>query len=464
MRRLLHFVKNNRTTLILSGVFLGTYLIWWLAFYPGVMSPDSLDQWRQALSKNYNDAHPFISTILLMGTFTWIKVTPAWASLMQVVAFSSVIPVILGYASKQQVNKKIIILIAIFFLIWPVFGIYTVTIWKDIIYSLALVFLAFLTFIIIYSDSPKRSSTALNTLIITTILASSFRHNGVIYLVLPYLLIAIFKKKLWKVMLRAMVIAIVSYLVLNIGLGKALNVRSAPLLVEWVRMKNVAAIYNQPSPRLSTEERNIFESFMPATAWRDTYNCRTTHNTAIAMLKYRPLGYEDNLSNDPTVENSWKRAVITAALKNPKAITKDKLCVAGNIFTSEAGFTKFETGITKRQDLPLVEEAPKLRGVHNNLVSLLQWTARTTRTNIIFWSTIPCLMLLLGYLILAIKLRLLATVSYILLILANLAFVILIGLGPDYRYVYSMIVGAPLVIPLFSIESISKKRKRAKFA
>lgn len=123
-------------------------IIWWLAFYPGVMTADSLDQWRQALTHNYNDAHPFTST-LFMSAFRWLHDTPAWVSLTQVVMTSCMLAGFFVYAQRRGVTKKLLITIALVFILWPIYGIYSVTIWKDIIYSLLVTSLSLLCFALI---------------------------------------------------------------------------------------------------------------------------------------------------------------------------------------------------------------------------------------------------------------------------------------------------------------------------
>ncbi|HJQ08103.1 MAG TPA: DUF6020 family protein [Candidatus Saccharimonadales bacterium] len=438
---------------------MATYLVWWLAFYPGVMTPDSLDQWRQALSRSYSDAHPFTSTIVLLNSLLWLRETPAWASLLQVVAFSACISFILGYALHKKIPKKIVLPIAIFFLVWPVFGIYAVTIWKDIIYSIALLVAALLTFAIILNAKLAGKKYPFILLALTVALAALFRHNGIIYLVLPFLLITLAHKKLWKTSLLASALGIVVFVTVHTGMGHLLRVRPAPLVNEWLRMKTVAAIYHQEHPRLSQQERDIFESFMPASVWKDSYNCYTTHSTAMAFSEYRPLEYEDEVSTNPKTEAAWKRAVITAALKNPKAIVNDKLCIATGVFASEAGFMKFDTAITQRSDLPVVHEASKLDGVKVRLKALLMWTANNDATNFIFWSAIPYALATLIYLGVAIKKRMKATISYCLLLLANPLFIIIVGLAGDFRYVYGMVLGAPLLPIIYILESRSVGRK-----
>lgn len=48
-------------------VVLAVAVLVWLAFYPAIMSADSLDQYRQAVAGEYNDWHPPVMSIFLAG-------------------------------------------------------------------------------------------------------------------------------------------------------------------------------------------------------------------------------------------------------------------------------------------------------------------------------------------------------------------------------------------------------------
>ncbi|OGN91234.1 MAG: hypothetical protein A2Y88_06320 [Chloroflexi bacterium RBG_13_48_10] len=127
-------------------------LIYWLAFFPGVMSFDSVNQWDQIATFKITNLHPAFHTIL-EWLLTRIWYSPAMISLFQIVLASLVI----GYGlSSIQKSSRLpgTILVALVFLISanPLVGVMDVTLWKDVIYSFAILLLTIFLFMIIRSD------------------------------------------------------------------------------------------------------------------------------------------------------------------------------------------------------------------------------------------------------------------------------------------------------------------------
>ncbi len=61
-----------------------------LAFWPGIMSQDSVDQWHQLLQGRYEDAHPAFHT-LTVWLITRVWLSPAAVALVQIVILSAAI-------------------------------------------------------------------------------------------------------------------------------------------------------------------------------------------------------------------------------------------------------------------------------------------------------------------------------------------------------------------------------------
>ena len=115
------------------------WLLYFTAFYPAGMTPDSLAQWDQAHTGQFNDWHPLIYTWFIMVlTFVWDS--PAIVSLAQIL----IMAFIFGYAAYRfealGVNKKVIWVVTVLFALSPINGIYSITIWKDVLYSAFLLF------------------------------------------------------------------------------------------------------------------------------------------------------------------------------------------------------------------------------------------------------------------------------------------------------------------------------------
>lgn len=453
------FLRNNRLVLLYSGILLTIYALWWLAFYPGVMTADSLDQWRQALSGSYNDAHPFTST-LFMNAFRWIRDTPAWVSLSQILLTSGIVASFIAYAQRRGLSWKICAATIAVFALWPVYGIYGVTIWKDILYSLFIVAVCLLTYLIIVDTSIARHRRTYIALALLCAAIPLWRHNGLPYLVAPFIALLIVKVRPRKTILLSGALAIGVYLIMHFGVGSLLHVKQAPILVEWLRMKTVAAVYNEKHPTITPADRKLFADLMPEQDWRTAYRCFHTDTTFMRFYQYHPISFTDQVSTNPKTEAAWKAAVIRTAAHNPTAIIKDHACVGKMLFSSQPSFIKYADTILSRADLPVVQPKPQLHtaSIKTKLSSWLLWSSRSGVANFIFWSAIPAAAIAITLLIAALRRRAKATAALSILALLNPLGVIIIGSSSDYRYIYSLVLTGPLIVIAYCFERIVQRR------
>ncbi|MEO0308390.1 MAG: hypothetical protein Q6L50_10270, partial [Gloeomargarita sp. GMQP_bins_120] len=130
IRRILEKDRVNRhdilTFALSSSIAISSF--WTLVFYPALMSPDSLDQWRQATQNRYNTWHPPIMAILMRLTQIFSK-DPALFAFIQGFLFWLALFVVLGRLARS--NKSYLVSCAWLVSLpslWP----YTSTLWKDV--------------------------------------------------------------------------------------------------------------------------------------------------------------------------------------------------------------------------------------------------------------------------------------------------------------------------------------------
>jgi hypothetical protein len=127
-------------------------LVYWLAFYPGVMSYDSVNQWDQLTTFKITNLHPAFHTIL-MWMLTRLWYSPAIISLFQVLSASLVIGYgLISIRKVCQAPGYLLILLAFLFSIYPLVGVMDVTLWKDVLYSFAILLLTIFIFNLVSSD------------------------------------------------------------------------------------------------------------------------------------------------------------------------------------------------------------------------------------------------------------------------------------------------------------------------
>ena len=154
-------------------------LVYWLAFFPGVMSYDSLYQWDQLSTLKISSWHPAIHTIL-MWILTRIWYSPAIVSLFQVV-FASII---IGYGlnsilAASSLPAYLFVALGILMAGNPLVGIIDITLWKDIIYSFLVLLLTIIIFNIL-STKGQWINKPIHFILLgcTAAFICLFRYNG----------------------------------------------------------------------------------------------------------------------------------------------------------------------------------------------------------------------------------------------------------------------------------------------
>ena len=158
------------------------FFIYYIAFYPGGFSPDSIRQYTQAINNSYNDWHPVMQTIF---AFTIpITFTKGWIGsivLFQIICFS----LILGYSLNtiyQFTNFKYTVLSMAFIFLNPQLGYISMFPWKDISFTIGSILL--LTYSLrIFVTRGQWIQLPLNRVlyIITLSLTTLFRHNAILF-------------------------------------------------------------------------------------------------------------------------------------------------------------------------------------------------------------------------------------------------------------------------------------------
>lgn len=134
--------------LIPTIIFLGYLLV----FNPGIATYDSFNQLHQIASGQFANWHPFFHTFISM---LCLKVYPSTISIcvFQILVFSTMWTIICSYARDDGTEKnnpfRLQAVLTIIMCLIPINGLYSITLWKDILFSYFLMFLCFLAKIMI---------------------------------------------------------------------------------------------------------------------------------------------------------------------------------------------------------------------------------------------------------------------------------------------------------------------------
>ena len=184
-----------------------------LVFSPGIISYDSNNQWQQVVTNEINNAHPFFTTYFML-LLSKIWNSPSVVLVFQVFIFSyfwMYICKIIIENNKKSLKKIVIYTIIISFI--PLISLYSITLWKDILYSY---YLMFIIYFVYKGIKNKFKYSFLDSFNIGLLLALIFiyRHNGMIVSVfLIFMFVFIYIKN--KIGIKKAVIIFLTFISFN---------------------------------------------------------------------------------------------------------------------------------------------------------------------------------------------------------------------------------------------------------
>lgn len=180
--------KLNYNDLILFLIPFITFLYYLYVYNPGVLSFDSYYQLHQIVINQFDNWHPFFHTFIEM---LCLKIYPSTISIgvLQIFTFSTMWMIICKYNRNDEIKSKkffLQVLLTLLICFIPINAIYSITLWKDILFSYFLMFLCFLIEVIL---DKKENMSILFLIILALTMAFVFhlRSNG-IFVVLALLI------------------------------------------------------------------------------------------------------------------------------------------------------------------------------------------------------------------------------------------------------------------------------------
>lgn len=180
-----------------------------LIFFPGFISVDSVVQIRQAIGEGvWSNWHPVLYTLFIAlpvnigkSVFGDLTAGIALATITQMVILSLIFGYIVKWSIKKTTRKWIGICLLVFFALCPVVACYSITIWKDVLFSA----LFALLFIKIYDLLDSKSRMDILTfgniivVLVLTVLVGFLRNGGVLIMLALGIALFVYYKKSRKV-------------------------------------------------------------------------------------------------------------------------------------------------------------------------------------------------------------------------------------------------------------------------
>ena len=191
--------KLNYHDLLIFLIPVIIFSIYLLVFNPGIATYDSFNQLHQIASQHFTNWHPFFHTFINM---LCLYVYPSTISIciFQILVFSTMWMIICKYNRDDSIKTdktfNLQVAISIIICIIPINGLYSITLWKDVLFSYFLMFLCFLAKVMI----DKKGNVSYKFIILLSVImafVAQLRGNGmyVVLVVLVVYSIYLFMKK-----------------------------------------------------------------------------------------------------------------------------------------------------------------------------------------------------------------------------------------------------------------------------
>lgn len=268
----------------------GGYL---LAFWPGFLSPDSIDQFTQLATGRFADWHPAFHTMTLW-LLTRIWFSPAPVVLAQIALLAGLVGALLARLEERGAPRWANWAAALFLAGSPALGLMLLNPWKDIAYSIALAGLSLGVFEVLWRPAKRFAWVGLG---VAAALAALYRHNGspVAFGTLAALIVA--QPRRWRAIAAAL------------ALAAALWLGARGPLYQWVGVNTAAAEGGSQQPVLSNMAYMIAAQYRAGAAF-------SAQDRAL-LREFRPAEGEFDLAALPPrsaeITNLWLRLT----LRNP---------------------------------------------------------------------------------------------------------------------------------------------------
>lgn len=312
---------SRKLDLILGVPLLITSLLTLFTFWPGILTNDSMNQWREAVSGNYSDLNPLLHTLLVSG-LEKIAHSPAAVAIFQIIVFYLTLAYGLGSLRRRGVSPAVLAVLALLFALWPFNPLFSNVLWKDVLYSLALLALFILLIETALSEGKVLEDKKYYLLLGTAaFLVAGIRHNGSPVAFLTLALLPLVYKKYRKGLLLTLAAVLLAWAAIKGPIKTRLSSPSTPETdvnaLNLTLLHHISAHLDAGSA-MTEEQLNYLDDLLPLDEWQ--YDCCYMGNI------YTHPEFDQNLLMQNT---SFNLEMVTGLLRqNLMVDIQDQLCAS----------------------------------------------------------------------------------------------------------------------------------------
>ncbi len=270
-------MSKKEFIVIMSIILFGNFL-YFIRFFPAIMSPDSYYVIHYANNYILSDFHTFGHTWFFgiffhLGKvlFNNLNTAVAFSIIIQMICISILFTIVIKYLYNKGLSKKICLLISLIYGFTPLFGHYSVTLWRDVMFGTAFAPLFISLYEIVTNKKNNKGNLVLFTICILIIMF--FRNNGIYIFIFTIPFLIIFLKDNRKMMSIICTTLLIFYFIIkgpifnyfNVERSKTAEAYSIPLQ----QMARVVALDYKITGNDKKFLENLWEYNKVATSYRN---------------------------------------------------------------------------------------------------------------------------------------------------------------------------------------------------
>lgn len=231
----IEFLTNNKISFVINMILIFiAWLPYFFRYYPGLLTADSCVQVSQAIGLSVlTNHHPIFHTGIIslfvnigINLFNNINTGVALFILFQMITMSAVFAYILNYISKKNVPTIVKVIILLYYMLYPINALFSVTMWKDVLFAgIIPIFIIQCIELIFNTDNFFEKKRNIAIYIVISVLTFFLRNNGMYVVILTMPFIAIALRKYWKKILPMFLAILILYFSIKTIIFSALNIK-----------------------------------------------------------------------------------------------------------------------------------------------------------------------------------------------------------------------------------------------
>ncbi len=253
-------------------------LLWWVAQWPGLLSPDSIRYVLHVTSGPWTADHSVLYDTAVLASLTLTR-NVALLTALQTTLAALVVAYTVASLRVAGVRGRWAAVPAIILPLLPSFGAFVTTVWKDVPFALCEVLVAATTLRLFaqregggtYRQTPRRLLLALGAELLGLAL---FRNDGFVLILVIAVVLAVLMRGARIAVLAVSVVAIVASFLAQGVIYPAAGIQPAASSLSYGLFDADIALAYAGAPRTFTAtDRALMASVAPLATWRRSDNC-----------------------------------------------------------------------------------------------------------------------------------------------------------------------------------------------